>query len=99
VAIVREAVSFSGNAGVLILEWFDTREPNLGVYNDRPFEAIYFRIINKDAVQFAEAKNSVTNVKIKRGSYEEAAASFTMGNEGDYVSWAYAPVYLRETGE
>jgi hypothetical protein len=99
VAIVRQAVLFNGNAGVLIFEWFDTREPNLGFYMERPFWAMYFRIINQNAVQFAEAKNSVTNVRTTKATYEEAAASFTMGNEGDYVDWAYVPVYQRETGE
>jgi hypothetical protein len=96
VAIVRHVTNFSGNAGVIILEWLDSREPNTGYYIDRPFEALYFRIINQDAVQFGEAKNSVTNVKSKKATLREALASFTMGNEGDYVSWAYVPVYQRD---
>jgi hypothetical protein len=95
VAVVRHVTNFSGNAGVLILEWLDSREPNVGFYIDRPFEAIYFRIITRDAVQFGEAKNSVTNVKAKQATFEEALSSFTMGNEGDYVSWAYVPVFRR----
>jgi hypothetical protein len=33
---------------------------------------------------------------MKIATSEEAFDSFTMANEGDYVDWAYALVYVKE---
>jgi hypothetical protein len=83
---IRFVSNYSGGSGVIIIEY--TEKPTYALYNGLSFFAIYYRNLNADWVQLANAINPDQQSAPDTASLEEAVAKFTRMTMGNYVNWA-----------
>jgi hypothetical protein len=97
--IVRAINVFNGdiNRGAVIIEylencapqWLDSWDAGGGSH---PFFGIYFRVLNRDCIQMANAVDLAALYKgnpyhTETASYEEAIEKNTVENEAEFISW------------
>jgi hypothetical protein len=96
--IVRAVNVFNGDAGTgaLIIEYLDTAypqwEPDLFGPPPLPFFGIYYRVVNPDCIQMANASDLAALAAGEKhytetASLEEAAAKNNAENSDEFVSW------------
>jgi hypothetical protein len=82
---IRFVSNYSAGSGVIIIEY--TEKPSYALYNGLPFFAVYYRNLNEDWVQLANAVNPDQQSAPDTATLEEAVAKFTRMNMGNFVSW------------
>jgi hypothetical protein len=83
---IRFVSNYSADSGVIIIEY--TEKPSYALYNGLPFFAVYYRSLNADWVQLANAINPDLQSAPDTATLEEAVAKFTRLTMGNYVNWA-----------
>jgi hypothetical protein len=106
--LVRAINIFNGdiNRGALIVEYFEGADPlwlsDQGLTRgEKPFFGIYFRVIDSDTVQMANAVNLVAmyagnHYYTERGTLYEAVMTFNVENEAEFISWGVVTPQNRE---
>jgi hypothetical protein len=95
--IVRAVNVFNGDPdrGAVIIEYFKGGCPTWDVdiaYGQRPFFGFYYRVLDRDTVQMANAVDLAALYAKKkyyteRRTLEEAIALNTVENEAEFISW------------
>lgn len=103
--IVRQVHIFdkaeeSREAGCIIIEFlegcYEDGSPFDYDVSDRPFQGIFYRIIDDDTVQLANAWDFVQWEPPNTATLEEAVEKFVPANDGDLVAWGIVLPQTRE---
>ena len=81
---IRFVSNYSATSGVIIIEY--TESPSYQKYNGNKFFSIYYRNLNSDTVQLANAINADYSSPDTK-TLEEAIKKFTRLRMGNYVDW------------
>ena len=94
-APIRFVSNYSGDSGVIIIEY--TQGYIFGAkYDDEyPFTGIYYKNLSGNTVQLANAYDG--NGRTETATLDEAKAKFTRNKMDTYVSWAYVQPYTKKT--
>jgi hypothetical protein len=97
IGVVRAVNVFNGdkNRGAVIIEYFTGGCPTWNVdiaYGQRPFFGIYYRVLNRDTVQMANAVDLAAlyagkKYYTERSALKEAIELNTVENEAEFISW------------
>jgi hypothetical protein len=97
IGIVRAINIFNGDAnrGAVIIEYLDNACPTWTepvANGSSPFFGIFFRVINNDCIQMANAVNlsdlyAGVSYYTETATLEEAIAKNNASNEAEYISW------------
>jgi hypothetical protein len=106
IGIVRAVNVFNGDKdrGAVIIEYFTGGCPTWDVdiaYGQRPFFGIYYRVLDKDIVQMANAVDLAALYAKKkyyteRATLKEAIDLNTIENEAEFISWGVVTPQNRE---
>jgi hypothetical protein len=90
----------SREAGAIIIEFLEGCYEDGSQFgydvSDHPFQGIFYRIIDDDTVQLANAWDFVNWEAPNTATLEEAAAKFVPENEGDLIAWGIVLPQKRE---
>ena len=94
------------NCGAIIVEYFEGADPlwlsSQGLTRgEKPFFGIYFRVIDSDTVQMANAVNLAAmyageSYYTEQGTLDEAVMTFNVENEAEFISWGVVTPQNRE---
>ena len=107
--LVRAINIFNGekNRGALIVEYFEGADPlwlseTQGLTRgEKPFFGIYYKVLNSDTVQMANAVSLAAmyageHYYTEKGTLNEAIKTFNVENEAEFISWGVAIPQNRE---
>jgi hypothetical protein len=107
IGIVRALNIFNGDKdrGAVIIQYFTGGCPTWDAdiaYGQRPFFGVYYRVLDRDTVQMANAVDLAAlyagkKYYTERRTLEEALELNTMENEAEFVSWGVVIPQDRET--
>jgi hypothetical protein len=79
--------NYSSNSGVIIIRYDAGKKPGYPLYNGGDFGAVYYRNLQADSIQLANAINLSDMSAPDTRTLEEAVEKFTRTAMGAYVSW------------
>jgi hypothetical protein len=83
---IRFVSNYSSGSGIIIIEY--TEKPAYPLYNGLDFFGIYYRNLNTDSVQLANAANLPDYSAPDTATLDEAKGKFTRIKMGLYVDWS-----------
>jgi len=95
------------NRGALIIEYFEGADPlwlseTQGLTRgEKPFFGIYYKVLDSDTVQMANAVNLAAMYAEKpyyteQGTLDKAVKTFNVENEAEFISWGVVAPQIRE---
>lgn len=106
IGVVRAVNIFNGDSdrGAVIIEYFTGGCPTWDIdiaYGQRPFFGIYYRVLDSDTVQMANAVDLAAlyageKYYTERASLREAVDLNTVENEAEFISWGVVIPQERE---
>jgi len=107
--LLRAINIFNGdkNRGALIIEYFEGADPlwlseTQGLTRgEKPFFGIYYKVLDSDTVQMANAVNLAAMYAgeyyyTEKGTLNEAIETFNVENEAEFISWGVVIPQIRE---
>jgi hypothetical protein len=97
---IFDAAEDSVAAGAIIIEFLEGCYEDGSQFDydvsDRPFQGIFYRIIDDDTVQLANAWDFVNSEPPNTATLEDAVEKFVPANDGDLIAWGIVLPQTRE---